>query len=78
MAIKFGIMADCGPPPYIKFDQVRFPKEKIKGPIYKILYIALFTKSLPGYGLLLLVNKACFCTQYIKPKPASPNIQIIG
>ena len=58
-AIKLGNSADLGPPSVTKFDQVRLPKEKTKGPVSRARYITLLTRSLPGKGLLLLVSRVC-------------------
>lgn len=78
IAIRLGIRADSGTPPLIRLDHVRLPKEKTTGPKYMTLYIAELTESLPGYGLLLLVKSACFCTQNISISPPMPKMQIMG
>jgi hypothetical protein len=59
-AIRFGRRAYCGVPFGKKFDQVKLPKLYTIGPINIICPIAVFIKSFPGTGLLVLLNKDHF------------------
>jgi len=40
--------------------------------------IAVFMRSVPGTGLLILLNNEYFCAQYMRPIPQAAKMEMMG
>ena len=77
-ATKLGRSAFLGIPYGKKFDQVKLPKLYMIPPNRISWYIATLMRSVPGTGLLVLLNREYFWAQYIMKRPAKAKNEMMG
>lgn len=75
---KFGINDYSGMPPGIRFDQVRLPKLYTIPPQMMSWNIVTLTRSVPGTGLFILLNREYFWLQYMSAIPEIAKKEIMG